>query len=145
MLLGVLGCALLGCGNPAIAKRHRVEGSVMIDGAPIEKALITFIPLPPTEGPKVSGLVSNGNFVVEQADGPYCGKYLVKIETVPREIEAIAARRSHAEVAGTHDKPRPTVAPQYNRDSRIEVEVRDGVGNHFEFQVKSVKNNESMR
>lgn len=117
----------------------------MIDGVPIEKALITFIPVPPTGGPKVTGVVSNGNFVIEQADGPYSGRFLVKIETVPREIEAIAARRSHAEATIGRDRPRPTVAPQYNRDSRIEVEVRDSDGNRFEFQVKSEKDSQSMR
>ena len=145
-ILSALACCLsVGCGDSGAADRYRVEGRVNIDSVPLEKGLIIFIPIAPTEGPKASGIVDQGEYAIEKGAGPYCGEFLVKIETVPRAIEAIAAGKAPAEEVRRRAKQRPVVAPEYNRMSRLQVVVRQHAENRFDFDVESVRGNQPRR
>jgi len=135
-LAAAIAC-VSGCADSDPVQRRRLEGEVKIDGEPADLALITFIPIAPTAGPKASGLVRQGKYVIEQKDGPYPGRFLVKIENVPYEIEAMAARRTGTKPPPAPGKLRPVVAADYNRDSTITVTVRQDEENRFDFDVES--------
>lgn len=137
-LLMVTLCVLVaGCGGSDFPKRYGVEGCVRIDGADMEKGLISFIPLAPTKGPKVVGLVRDGKYVIDEAAGPSAGRFLVKIETVPPEIEAIASGKGLA--SQSNNKQRPRVAAKFNRNSQLEVVVGEEARDCFDFDVESME------
>ncbi len=140
-LSAVVCCLSGGCRDGDSLIRYRVEGHVNIDGIPLEKGLITFIPLTPTEGPKASGVIDEGTYVIEQGSGPCRGTFVVKIETVPLGIEAIVTKKSGVAKPSRSNRPRPAVAPQYNEESRLEVRIEEYGPNRFDFEVKSVKVN----
>lgn len=142
LFLSAMACCLSGgCCDGDSVIRYRVEGHVNIDGVPLQKGLITFIPKSPTEGPKASGVIDEGAYVIEHGSGPCRGTFVVKIETVPRGIEAIASKKSGATKPSLSGKPRPGVAPQYNEKSQLAARVEEHGPNRFDFEVKSMKVN----
>ena len=130
---------VVGCEKPPFENRQAVEGTVTIDGQPLPKALISFIPINETKGPKASGTVIEGKFRVEAANGPCPGEYQVKIETITPEIEALAKRDFEALRRNAGQKPPAMVAPEFNVNSTLQATVREGAVNRFEYAVKSVK------
>lgn len=144
VLLSALVCCFVGCGSSDSRTHYHVEGRVKIDGNPMEKGLITFIPIAPTAGPKASGVVEQGSYVIDESVGPCCGEFLVKIETVSHEIEALAAGRSPGEET-RRGSPRSIVAPEYNQESQEKVVVREDAENIFHFEVESVQTNQPRR
>lgn len=137
LTLSLVSCSFLGCSEPDFPPRYQVEGNVTIDGAPLQKGLISFIPLAPTAGPKVSGVVTHGKYFIEADSGPCQGKFLVKIETMPHEIEALAAGKAPWAAAHQANEQRPTIAPKYNQKSQLQVEVLPSDENRFNFEVQA--------
>ncbi len=127
---------LCGCSGGVFENRQAVQGTVTLDGRPLSKALISFLPIGNTEGPKVSGVVQDGRFSIPAAKGPLPGEFQVKVEAISPEIEAMASGdfQSLRETAGTETI---VIAPEFNRESRLTATVRDGQPNRFQFQVKS--------
>jgi len=135
-LTAALGAVcLLGCSGENFDNRQAVEGTVTIDGRPLPKALISFIPTDRTQGPKATGVVVDGRYVIERADGPCPGEFVVKIEAISPEIEALAAGdyQKLRQTAGSETTI--TIAPQYNRDSQLRATVQEGGPNQFKFDV----------
>ena len=130
-ILIAAGCS----GDPRCA----IEGNVNLDGKPMERGLVTLIPQTGTKGRKASGAIIDGVYHIEKKDGPNAGDFLVKIETVPHEIEAIAEKRPLSREDLRDLPPRPEVAPEFNRDSTTIVTVRLGDINQINFEVESVQ------
>lgn len=85
LLLGLCILTLVGCGDGKIA-RHPVEGKVLVNGKPVEDAMVVFCPVGGSdELQKVrpAGKTdANGNFVLttfEKEDGAPAGEYQVMI------------------------------------------------------------------
>lgn len=138
LTLSLACCSFLGCSEPDSPPRYQVEGHVRVDGAPLQKGLISFTPLAPTAGPKAAGVVTDGKYVIEAHAGPCQGKFLVKIETMPHDIEALAAGKPPWQAAHQAEPPRPVIAPKYNQQSQLQVEVRPDAENRFDFEVEAV-------
>src|SRR6266446_4970450 len=80
----LLGCfcsaffclVLAGCGSD---NRGAVSGKVTLDGQPLKKASIAFIPMEGTQSPSSGGTIENGTYAIERAKGPMAGSYRVEI------------------------------------------------------------------
>ena len=99
-ILLIMTLAAVGCGSKGGIKTYYVEGTVTLDGEPLEDALITFIPVTETPGSKTAGgkTDASGMYVLTSdsglaGQGAVAGDYLVtirkvKITAVPRRGEA---------------------------------------------------------
>ena len=68
--LVALLCAL-GCANDA--RRAAVSGTVLVDGKPLERGVINFLPVEGTQGPGAGGAITHGKFALDQQQGPIIG------------------------------------------------------------------------
>lgn len=116
---------LLGCegGNEG------VTGTVSLDGQPLPNAEVVFTP---TEGGRPASATTDEAgkydllYTINEKGAP-AGKYLVRIRTA---------------TTTTGDDGRDVLSPEkvpaeYNRQSELTVEVKDGVSNQFDFDLKS--------
>ncbi|MEW4563186.1 hypothetical protein AB1K70_11705 [Bremerella sp. JC770] len=60
-------------------QRAAVEGTVTVDGVPVEMGAITFVPTNGTSGPATGGKITDGKYKIQLSDGPVVGQYLVQI------------------------------------------------------------------
>jgi hypothetical protein len=138
ILLAACGL-LIGCEKPAFENRQAVEGKVTIDDRPLPKALISFLPIGATKGPKSSGVIVDGAYRIEAEDGPCPGEYQVKIETITPEIEALAARDMQALRKNAGQVPPAMVDAEYNVKSKLRATIQIGSPNRLDYEVKSAK------
>ena len=138
LLLVALTATACGCGSADFENRQAVEGAVTMDGQPLPKALITFIPNSGTAGPKATGVIVDGKYEIHQSFGPCPGEFTVKIETITPEIEALSSGDYEA-LHRSVGQESVMVAPEYNRDSQLQASVTDGGPNRFDYSVESAK------
>ncbi len=123
-LAGFAGC---GSGGPDIA---RVEGTVTMDGKPLPRAFVVFIP----QGgrPAAAETDASGKYVLEFSGGrkgAIPGKNKVEINT---------ARQPEHEPDGTLiPGVKESVPAKYNRNTTLEFDVVDGQKNIADFQLES--------
>jgi hypothetical protein len=136
----VASAAFAGCSDTKVdLQRVPVEGSVTLDGGPLPKALITFIPTGDTKGPRASGEIVNGVYAIAADHGPCLGEFVVKIETISEEIEALAAKDHAALRKAAAGEKRAMIAPEFNRSSRLRAKVTEQGPNRFDFAVEALK------
>jgi hypothetical protein len=76
VLFLVFALLAAGCGPEG---RNEVSGQVTVDGHPVEKGSISFLPLEGTQGPQAGGNISNGGYHLARKDGPFAGRHRVEI------------------------------------------------------------------
>ena len=107
-----------GCGGPEV-ELGKVRGTVQMDGKPVPKAQVTFIPDGPGRG--ASGLANEkGEYVMEYTPdtaGALVGPVTVRISTK------------------TMDSPE-TIPPKYNDKTELKREVKSG-RNVIDFDLES--------
>lgn len=73
--------SLSGCGGTDGVTRGSVEGTVRVDGTPVEQGTISFVPAEGTKGPAAYGVITNGKYALTASDrGPVVGRHKVQIE-----------------------------------------------------------------
>ena len=80
----------------ATGGRQAIEGTVTLDGKPLEKGQITFVPQGDTKGPTAGAEIVGGKFAIPAAGGPLAGKFRVEI-TAARP----GGRKVHDRMTGT--------------------------------------------
>jgi hypothetical protein len=121
----------LGCGHGG---RMSVEGTVTLDGRPLEKGSIQFSPLPGTKGPTAGGDIVNGKFNILPVGGPFAGKFTVQINAVGLTGRKILDPRSNTMV----DEYAQCLPARYNSQSELQAEVTANGPNRFDFALTSV-------
>jgi hypothetical protein len=126
---------LCGCGGGQGMPRAAVSGEVLLDGKPVEFASLQFIPIPPTQGPRATALVTDGQFDLTAYNGPVFGDLRIEIRTdygrmYPGEGPEQLAKRFH----GPPPEPIPAM---YNRDSVLKVTTSPAQENTFSFRLRS--------
>ena len=132
----VVALASVGCGGGGDdLPREPVSGKVTLDGQPLEKGMITFIPTRGTE-PVASGVIEGGAYAVARADGPVPGPHRV----------TIWAKKPTGKKLRDPDNPdqmieevRDVIPPRYNLNSELTAEVKAGGNNTFDFDLTSAK------
>ena len=75
---GLLLSSTVGCSDPDRDKRGEVSGTVMLDGKPVSKGEIRFIPSGSNSGPTSGGDIVNGTFHIGYKVGPAVGENQVQ-------------------------------------------------------------------
>lgn len=134
--VGCLLCAAIltasGCGNNG---RVSLEGTVTLDGRPMEKGYIRFSPLPGSTGPTAGGDVVEGKFVVLPSGGPFVGNFQVQITAADFTGRKVRDPRSGAMI----DEYTQCLPARYNRQSELQAEVTASGPNQFDFALASQK------
>jgi len=124
MLVLCLGC---GAGGPDIA---RVEGTVTMDGKPLPRAFVVFIP---SGGrPAAAETDANGKYKLEFSGG--------RMGAIPgkNRVEINTARQPEYDEAGKMIPGVKEMVPaKYNRLSTLEFEVENGKTNIADFELES--------
>lgn len=120
-----------GCGGAG--GRQAIEGIVTLDGTPLEKGQITFVPQGGTNGPTAGAEIVGGKFAIAQAGGPFTGKFRVEITASRPGGEKVFDRRTGKLVEGYEQ----FIPARYNAESQLRADVTAGAENRFEFAVNS--------
>ncbi|PQO31640.1 hypothetical protein [Blastopirellula marina] len=135
--IAILGLILAGgCGSDPPSKGQVVTGEVIVSGQPLKRGLIIFQPIEGTAGPAATADVVEGHFATTVQMGPWPGKFLVKIESIPPEIAAIAAGKSPHPGQLESSEPHREIDAQFNRKSQITIEVIAGENPPHTFDVR---------
>lgn len=135
----ILCCALLcaftlGCSDGA-PERVAIRGSVNVDGAPLPKGSIVFVPTSGTEGPRAAGTIENGSYTIPKDQGPVVGKMRVEIFAEQNlgfaldDAEDVVRNAVPNEVI----PPNP-IPPEYNQESTLVRETLPG-DNTLDFEI----------
>ena len=145
-LLLVLTAAVLlsttGCGGAAGPERFPASGWVNVNGVPLEKGIIRFIPVSKPDGsgggPAAVALVEAGAFEFTDADGPVAGPHRVEIEATGFagfEIDDEAAFAAAAAKPGARPLASNPIPPAYNKQSTLERTIAVDSTNVFTFDL----------
>lgn len=121
--LALAGPGLPGCGGGDRPKLGRVAGTVTLDGEPLPRALVRFLPVAHEQGRASTGFTD--------AEGRYEMLYIrnVKGASVGRHMVRITTRNQNE---GTPER----VPPKYNEATTLEVTVEPGA-NTTDFELFS--------
>lgn len=129
-LIGVtFGTLIVGCGeqrNESLPQLHTVKGSVRCDGDPLQKGEIIFEGMSDAQlalAPPVGSIV-NGMYEVAASEGPKTVRISAPTEVGEPDVTGVRAIKE-------------TIAPAFNTNSTLTVEISPGDGNQFDFDVKS--------
>ncbi|EAQ81550.1 hypothetical protein [Blastopirellula marina] len=138
ILVFVIAFALngIGCGSATPINGQVISGTVTVNGKPLARGLIIFQPMQGTAGPTATAEIRDGQFVTKKNIGPWPGKFLVKIESTPPDVIAMIEGASPEEMHRRAREPHKMIAPKFNRDSQITVEVLNGDNPPFNFDTK---------
>lgn len=112
-----------------------IEGVVTLDGQPLPKGSIQFIPLPGTDGPTAGANIVDGKFVIQSSGGPFAGKFRVQITAAGLTGRKVLDPRSDQMV----DEYSQILPARYNNQSELQADVKTGVPNRLEFALASEK------
>jgi hypothetical protein len=124
-----------GCSDSG-TPRGSVQGRVTIGGQPMAKGRILFLPIAPNEGPTVSAAVANGEYSLARHEGPLAGPNRVELEADLNLGFAIDDEAAFAQRGGRPLPPNP-VPPEFNRNSKLVVEIKSGEENSLDVSVPS--------
>ena len=128
----VVGCGAAEDGPP----RESIAGKVTLDGKPVKKGFITFLPVGGNPEHIVSGLILDGEYSLTRAAGPTRGLHRVDITSREATGKVIKDR---------NDPENPTVVtrelipPEFNVSSRLTAEVKADTDNRRDYELSSVK------
>ena len=131
-LFALASISVVGCG-PSGPARAKIEGRVTVGGAPLKAGKILFVPVPPAEGPATTAAIVDGEYKLPQQEGPVVGTNRVEVEA---ELPLGFAMDDEASFAKRGGKlPRQPIAPQYNRQSELSVEVKSHENNRYDIKI----------
>lgn len=134
-LIPAVALALFGCSSDDV-KRTAVSGKVTLDGKPLAKGDIQFIPKSGDSRGAAWGQVVDGSYSIPAADGPAAGTYTVSI--TPNIAEAAATATDEAPGEPTAEAAAaPAVA--YTSKAPMEATVTPGKPGAFDFDLTTAK------
>jgi len=140
---GMILMTAVGCGGEAVKDHPRVSvsGTVTLDGKPLDKAVILFIPFPDVAGPTASAGISEGKFQLSTETGPVAGRHRVQIESTDTGGIAPDDEAAAAEIAAGKRKLAKSVRIPaiYNTRSKLEKTIAADSPNEFTFELVTKK------
>lgn len=132
--LPVVACCVLvlsGCGGAK--ERYAIKGTVTLDGKPLEKGQVCFVPLQGTKGPTAGAEIVDGKFSIPNEGGTFLGKFRVEV-TASRPTKKKMPDPITGRPAEVYEQ---FIPEKYNKRSELEAEVQANGPNDFEFSVTS--------
>ena len=121
-------CLLSGCGGTNLCG---VSGTVTLNGKNLDTGTITFIS--PDGATQASAGVTNGAYALEQAHGLPPGKYRVAIDSPDGKTPDPSSDAPPGPSGNFASVNR--IPAKFNTHSTLEVEVKKGEPNKFDFQI----------
>jgi len=121
-LIAAGAVSLPGCGHGSGSEVGKVEGVVTLDGKPLPKAQVEF--LPKSGRPSLAETAEDGSYRLQYTvdqEGALVGSHTVKI---------------HTAVTGRVDRRDELVPPRYHDKTELKAEVKPG-SNTFNFDLTS--------
>lgn len=123
------------CGCGGEVRRAAVSGTITVDGTPLTKGSIAFVPSGENKGPAAGAKIINGSYVVAQEKGPFIGTNRVMITSI---------KPSGRMVPDIENPGGPPIAEisqfipaRYNDESLLERDVAKGKNEfHFELELE---------
>lgn len=131
VLILALAC---GCGSKSRWQHAAVEGEVTLDGVPIERGSIRFIPTGQTQGVPTGAAIEKGQYRIAAADGPVVGTNRVEISASRKTGRKIQAAMS--DPGKTMDETVEAVPARYNKKSTLEREIKSEK-NVLDFELRT--------
>ena len=126
MLAGVVCGLASGCGN-----RGAVQGTVTLDGRPVDGGRIFFVPDgEPAGRPQVNATIAQGKYTLPASKGPQYGHYRVEIVWHKKP-----GNQEPPEPGLVTDDMKQIIPAVYNSKSTLFVDVGSGT-NTFDFPLK---------
>jgi hypothetical protein len=104
-----------------------LEGTVSVDGQPLDQGYISFRPQSESPGTAAGGEIVGGKFLMPSQSGAYPGVYRVEI-TASRPTKNWIPRVGFA--------AEQYIPPQYNTASQLQAEVKEAGKNLFQFDLQ---------
>lgn len=121
LVIGALA-AVVGCAPQQGPQKYAVEGTVLLDGAPLAQGHIVFMPVERSAAPD-AGMIEDGRFAFEASPGR-------------KRVEITAMRDSGEIDPQMGQQPREQfVADRFNVESELTAEVSSGGPNRYQFDV----------
>lgn len=116
-----MGGALAGCGGKTYdgAQRFPLSGKVAVDGQPVPKGLISFLPQD-KEGQVSGGPIVDGAYAIPEEKGATAGTYRVEIHW-----NKLTGKKTYFEGEAIMDETVEGLPARYNTESELTVEVGD--------------------
>jgi len=122
--------ASTGCSDPLKDKRGEVSGTVTLDGQPVAKGEIRFIPNGANSGPSTGGPITDGKYHIGYKTGPAVGSNEVQFDGTRLTGKKVT-------IKGSELDERVDVFPtKYQMVSPEQRDVKPGK-NTFDFDLKS--------
>jgi hypothetical protein len=132
-LAAVLAVILLaGCGN-RYGGRQEIRGTVTLKGQPLDQGVIDFTPISGDGATKEGALITNGAYRIDREHGLLPGKYRVTITSGDGRTPANTDEPPGPTGANIISKDR--IPPEFNINSKVEVEVTEKGPNVFDFNI----------
>jgi hypothetical protein len=121
---------LVGCGGGD--NREGLSGTVTLNGKNLDRGVITFV----SEGnspTQASAVVENGQYAIPQPQGLAPGKYKVSISSPDGKTPDADPNAAPGPSGNFASKDR--IPAKFNIQSKLEVEVKKGDPNKFDFSI----------
>ncbi|MCI0380688.1 MAG: hypothetical protein L0215_24145 [Gemmataceae bacterium] len=123
---------VIGCSSD---NRCEVSGTVTLNGKNMDQGAIMFVSVAEKGGNQVSALINNGNYKIPREGGLQPGKYRVAISSPDGKTpDPVAAPDAPPGPTGNFSS-KERVPAKYNTESQIEIEVKQGEPNKFDFPI----------
>ncbi len=127
-----------GCGGGDNLPREEINGSVTIDGKPLPRGMVTFVPADAEVSTQGGASIQDGKFTIPRIQGLVPGKYKVVVSSPDDKPEEFTDKKDSNNAPGMPPVPAKEVVPSaYNTDSKLEAQVRPNAKNVFDFSLTS--------
>jgi hypothetical protein len=125
---------LSGCGRSAT-----VEGTLTLDGTPVEAGHITFVPIEGTAGSGARAAIANGRYAIGRATRIQPGVYRVEVSARSKTGKKIPVG-SPAPRGTMADEEVEAAPAQYNKKSTLRQELKAGANTNVDFALSTKAN-----
>lgn len=129
----LLPATLPGCGRTS-TNQGDVLGTVTLDGKPVERGTIAFLPIEDTKGAATAGPIESGRYEIVGPHGPAVGWNRVEIHAPHKTDRMIPYGFGGS--GKMIEEETEAVPPQFNIDSTLKIEITPG-DNRCDFEVSA--------
>ena len=135
-----LGLILAGCGGARDdLPREGVSGKVTFEGEPLARGAILFKPSSSgAQATDAGGMIRDGEYRLDRPEGPVPGSYKVLIT---EEVER--PKDNGDQISLRPQQKTSRISAKYNANTTLTAEVKPGLANVFNFDLKKSNDRES--
>jgi hypothetical protein len=120
-----------GCNEPTDElPREAISGTVTLDGRPLEKGMIQFVPAAGRGETQAGAPIDRGSYFIPRPEGPVPGRYTVLITASDGDGTAPAGAPGKQVPV-----PKELIPAKYNTKSTLTFDVKKGEKNVGDFQL----------